>query len=175
MDLDLSEVTAVLGRTPATLRALLDGLPQPWLAAHEGEGTFGPVEVVGHLIHAEQTDWMPRIQLILASGETRAFEPFDRFGFREALHGRPLSALLGAFESLRQANLARLRDLALTPAHLALRGRHPELGAVTLGQLLATWAVHDLNHVGQVVRVMGWRYVEQVGPWRQYLGILQRR
>jgi hypothetical protein len=174
MELILSEVTAVLGRTPAALRALLDDLPAVWLETNEGEGTFSPRDVVGHLIHGEKTDWVPRIELILARGESQPFVPFDRFGFREAIAGRSMSALLAEFESLRASNLSRLQSLGLTPARLALKGRHPELGTVTLGQLLATWAVHDLNHVGQVVRVMSRRYATAVGPWKAYLGILNR-
>lgn len=174
MELSVSEVTSVLSRTPATLRALLEDLPAGWLEANEGEATFSPRDVVGHLIHGEKTDWVPRIKLILASGEAEAFVPFDRFGFREAIRGRSIGALLAEFESLRASNLSTLQDLAVTPAQLALKGRHPELGAVTLGQLLATWAVHDLNHIGQVVRVMSKRYSAAVGPWKAYLGILNR-
>jgi len=174
MELSVSEAAAILSRTPATLRALLEDLPVAWLEADEGEGTFSPRDVVGHLIHGEKTDWVPRLRLILASGETQPFVPFDRFGFREAIRERPMGALLAEFESLRAANMSTLRELALTPAQLALRGRHPELGPVTLGQLLATWAVHDLNHIGQVVRVMSKRYSAAVGPWKAYLGILNR-
>jgi hypothetical protein len=174
METQVSEVIDLLGRTPATLRALLEQLPAPWLEATEGEGTFSPPDVVGHLIQGERTDWVPRIMLILASGETQAFVPFDRFGFREALRGRSMSELLAEFDALRQGNLGVLRDLSLTPAQLALRGHHPELGPVTLGQLLATWAVHDLDHLGQLVRVMSTRYSAAVGPWRAYLGILNR-
>jgi hypothetical protein len=156
------------------LRALLEDLPAAWLEVTEGEGTFSPMDVVGHLIHGERTDWVPRIKIILASGETQPFVPFDRFGFREAIRGRSMSALLTEFHSLRQSNLDVVRGIALAPEQLALKGRHPELGTVTLGQLLTTWAVHDLNHVGQVVRVMSKRYAEAVGPWKAYLGILNR-
>lgn len=174
MDPNLSEITAILSRTPATLRALLEDLPAPWLVASEGESTFSPRDIVGHLIHGEKTDWVPRIRLILASGEIQAFVPFDRFGFRDAIRNTPTSALLGEFESLRASNLAFLQDLSLTTDHLSLKGAHPELGTVTLGQLLATWAVHDLNHIGQAVRVMARRYSTAVGPWKAYLGILTR-
>jgi hypothetical protein len=172
MEQRVAEVTAVLRRTPATLRALLEELPVAWVEADEGEGTFSPRGVVGHLIHGEKTDWVPRIKLILASGETRPFVPFNRFGFEETIRGRPTDELLAEFESLRASNLATLQQLALSPAQLALRGRHPALGPVTLGQLLATWAVHDLGHISQVVRVMGRRYAAAVGPWKAYLGIL---
>ena len=174
MESMLSEIVAVLSRTPASLRALLDGLLEPWLTANEGENTFSPRDVVGHLIHGEKTDWMPRVKLILDSGDAQPFVPFDRFGFRDAIRGVSIGALLAEFESLRASNLALLNHLSLTPSQLSLRGRHPELGPVTLGQLLATWAVHDLNHIGQVVRVMSHRYDGAVGPWKAYLGILNR-
>jgi hypothetical protein len=174
MEVSVSDIRAVLLRTPATLRALLEGLPESWMEANEGAGTFSPREVVGHLIHGEKTDWVPRIKLILAAGEARTFEPFDRLGFRDALRDTSTSGLLAEFASLRAANLASLDELSLTSQQLALRGRHPELGSVTLGQLLATWAVHDLNHVGQVVRVLSRRYADAVGPWKAYLGILNR-
>lgn len=174
MDVEVSDVTSVLSRTPSTLRALLAGLPEGWLVATEGEGTFSPVDVVGHLIHAEETDWLPRIRLILASGATRPFVPFDRHGFRDVIRGRAVAGLLDDFDAARCASLDSLRDMELSPAQMTLTGRHPELGLVTLGQLLATWVVHDLNHMGQVVRVMSKGYADAVGPWKQYLGILNR-
>jgi hypothetical protein len=170
----VADVRAVLARTPGALRALMDGLPGEWVdEAREGEGTFSPRDVVGHLIHGEKTDWMPRVRWILELGDERPFVPFDRVGFREAIRGVPAAALLAEFAVLRTESLAELDSLALTPEQLALRGRHPELGPVTLGQLLATWAIHDLNHVGQIVRVMSRRYSEAVGPWKAYLGILR--
>lgn len=174
MELSLAETTAVLSRTPETLRALLEGLPASWLEADEGAGTFSPRDVLGHLIHGEKTDWVPRIQLVLACGEAQPFVPFDRFGFRDVLRGASISALLAEFASLRASNLAWLEGLCLTSAQLSLTGRHPEFGRVTLGQLLATWVVHDLNHIGQVVRVMSRQYADAVGPWKAYLGILNR-
>jgi uncharacterized damage-inducible protein DinB len=170
----VSDITAILSRTPETLRALLQGLPEPWVEANEGADTFSPRDVLGHLIHGEKTDWVPRIKLILEAGEAKPFVPFDRFGFREAIRGTSTTALLDQLASLRTASLAFLSSLSLSPAQLSLAGTHPELGRVTLGQLLATWAVHDLNHVGQIVRVMSKRYGEAVGPWKAYLGILQR-
>lgn len=171
---DPAELTAILRSTPGTLRAWLAELPDAWLDAREAEGTFSPRDVVGHLIHAEKTDWMTRVKLILASGTSVTFPPFDRFGFQDALQGRTISALLDEFEALRAANLAALAELALTPEQLRLEGRHPAFGNVTLGQLLATWAVHDLNHIGQIARVMSRRYAPAVGPWKEYLGILNR-
>ena len=173
MDLNLAEVTAILARTPATLRALLEDLPQPWLDANDGEGTFSPRDVLGHLIHGEKTDWIPRLERILQSGESRPFDPFDRTGFG-ALAAMATEGLLAEFTTLRAANLATLSRQNLTPDQLALTGMHPALGPVTLGQLLATWAVHDLNHIDQIVRVMSKRYAEKVGPWKAYLGILNR-
>jgi hypothetical protein len=117
---------------------------------------------------------MPRVKIILESGEARPFVPFDRFAFGDAIRTVPIGALLGEFESLRASNLTALGALSLTTSQLSLRGRHPELGSVTLGELLSTWAVHDLNHIGQVVRVMSHRYERAVGPWKAYLGILSR-
>jgi hypothetical protein len=174
MDLKISEVTAVLSRTPASLHALLADLPPVWLETNEGQDTFSPRDVVGHLIHGEKTDWMPRIKLILTKGETQTFVPFDPVGFRDAISGQSIGVLLAEFESLRASNVRALQNLAITPAQLALTGRHPELGSVSLGQLLATWAVHDLNHIGQVTRVMSKRYASAVGPWKAYLDILTR-
>ena len=170
----LSEITAILSSTPATLGALLKDMPDPVLEANEGENTFSPRDVLGHLIHGEKTDWVPRIKLILEAGEAQPFVPFDRFGFREAIRGVSTAALLEELASLRSSNLAFVQGLRLSADRLSLRGRHPELGAVTLGQLLATWAVHDLDHIAQVVRVVSKRYVEAVGPWKAYLGVLNR-
>ena len=174
MEVNIAEATAVLTRTPAALRDLLEGLPESWLTADEGAGTFSPRDVVGHLIHGEKTDWVPRIKLILSGGEVKTFVSFDRFAFRDAIQCISTSALLAEFASLRTSNLAYVREVPLRADLLSLTGRHPELGIVTLGQLLATWAVHDLNHIGQVVRVMSKRYADAVGPWKAYLGILNR-
>ena len=172
MEFTVPEAVAVLSRTPGTLRALLEGLPEDWLEANEGPDTFSPRDVLGHLIHGEKTDWVPRIKLILADGGPGTFVPFDRFGFQAAIRGRPTSELLAELATLRTATLAYLQGLSLTAAQLSLTGRHPELGMTTLEQLLATWAVHDLNHIGQVVRVLSKRYVDTVGPWKPFLRIL---
>lgn len=174
MDFRLDQAREVLGRTPATLNALLRDLPAEWVAANEGADSWSPFDVVGHLIHAEETDWMPRAKIILEHGEARAFEPFDRFAMFEASGGKSLDELLDTFERLRGESLRELEALSLTPELLAKPGRHPELGAVTLGQLLSTWVVHDLGHVAQVVRVMAKQYGEAVGPWRAYLSVLSR-
>jgi hypothetical protein len=170
---DPGEAIPVLARTPAVLRALLDGLPEAWIRAREGPETWSPFDVVGHLIHGERTDWIPRAEIILAHGEARTFEVFDRFAMVEASRGKSLGELLNTFAELRVANVVRLERMGLTPADLDRRGRHPELGSVTLGQHLATWVAHDLSHIAQVARVMGKRYREAAGPWRAYLPMLR--
>ncbi len=174
VELVLNEVVAILSRSPGALSALLTGLPEALLTTRMAEDAFSPLDVLGHLIHGEKTDWVPRINLILASGDSRAFEPFDRVGFKAAIAGRSAGELLAEFETLRRSNLAYIQGLSLTSSHLALPARHPALGPVTLGQLLATWAVHDLNHIGQVARVVSHRYADAVGPWKAYLGILNQ-
>jgi len=173
MTLVLSEAVQVLSRTPATLRALLTGLGEEWVQADEGPETFTPRDVLGHLIYGEETDWIPRLRIILDEGERRPFTPFDRFGFRAQYGRAPVDELLRRFAELREANLRVLEALDLRPSQLDLRGTHPELGTVTLSQLIATWVAHDLTHVAQVVRVMARRYEDTVGPWRAYLRILQ--
>jgi uncharacterized damage-inducible protein DinB len=172
--LTIDEAVAVLGRTPASLAALLRGLPDGWITATEGDGTWSPYDVIGHLIHGEHTDWMTRVRHIL-SGATRPFDPFNREAQFAESRGRTLDELLTTFADLRRDNLKALADLRLTPADLERRGQHPALGEVTLGQLLATWVVHDLDHVGQIARVMAKRYGAAVGPWQEYLSILRDR
>jgi uncharacterized damage-inducible protein DinB len=171
----LSDALPVLRATPPTLRAWLGSLPDPWIRSNEGPDTWSPYDIVGHLIHGERTDWMPRLQLILSSGDSKPFTPFDRFAqFRES-QGKPLDALLDTFTELRHNNLTRLESLRLQPSDFNRPGRHPELGPVTLGQLLATWVAHDLNHLGQIARVMGRQYTAAVGPWLEYLPLLRTR
>lgn len=168
---DLHEALAVLTRTPAALDALLRDLPAAWTTATEGPDTWSPYDIVGHLIHGEHADWIPRARRILQDGETRAFEPFDRFAQFEASRGKSLTELLDEFATARASSLSALESLRLTDADLDRRGRHPDFGAVTLRQLLATWVAHDLDHLMQVTRVLGRRYAEDVGPWRAYLRI----
>lgn len=170
----LDEALPVLERTPALLRALLDGLPEEWVRATEGTGTWSAFDVVGHLIHGERTDWIPRTQRILKDGDRIPFERFDREAMFRESEGRTLPELLATFASLRAASLTKLEALQLSPRDLDRPGAHPELGPVTLGQLLATWVVHDLGHLGQIARVMAKRYRAEVGPWRAYLPILDR-
>jgi DinB superfamily len=169
---EMREAVAVLARTPAALDALLRGLPDGWIAANEGGGTWSPFDVIGHLIHGEETDWMPRAKIILAEGEARAFDKFDRLAQFEASQGRTLDSLLDEFAALRRRSLNELAALKLTDADLDRRGRHPELGVVTLRQLLATWVAHDLDHVVQVSRVLARQYSDEVGPWRAYLRVI---
>jgi hypothetical protein len=172
MHFDMDTAVPVLERTPRVLHQLLGGLPEEWVRAAEGPDTWSPFDIVGHLIHGERTDWMTRAEIIVREGERRAFPPFDRVAMFEASRGRSLPELLVTFAELRTASLDRLRALALREDDLGRRGRHPELGAVTLSQLLATWVAHDLSHIGQIVRVMGRQYTEAVGPWRRYLPML---
>lgn len=173
--LDLGEATAILERTPAVLQGLLSGLSEAWIRATEGGDSWSPFDVVGHLIHGEKTDWMPRARIILEHGEARAFEPFDRFAQLAADKDRTLGELLDEFAALRRENLRSLRALDLSPADLTKRGVHPELGPVTLGELLATWVVHDLGHLAQIARVMAGRYSDRVGAWSVHLPILDPR
>jgi hypothetical protein len=174
MDFQLNHAREILGRTPATLRALLGGLPEEWVAANEGPDTWSPFDIMGHLIHGEEADWIPRARIILEHGEDRAFDPFDRFAMFEKSKGKSLGQLLDEFERLRGESLRELEELNLTPEKLGKRGMHPDLGVVTLSQLLSTWVVHDLGHVAQIARVMAKQYGEAVGPWRAYLPVVTR-
>jgi hypothetical protein len=169
----LQEATAVLSRTPATLDALLRGLQDGWIHAHEGGDTWSPYDVMGHLIHGERTDWMGRTRILLEHGETRPFDPFDRFAqFRES-EGKTLHDLLDEFARLRGQNLEALASLNLADPDLDRRGQHPSFGVVTLRQLLATWVAHDLDHISQIARVLARQYADEVGPWRAYLRIIK--
>ena len=172
MKFELVPAIAILQRTPATLNSLLRDLPEPWLRHNEGPETWSPYDVVGHLIHGEQADWIPRAKIIIEHGEAQAFEPFDRVAMFAEPKEKPIVELLDTFAQLRAGNLRELHALNLTDELLDKRGRHPELGVVTLRQLLSTWVVHDLGHIRQVVRVMSKQYREAVGPWTAYLSIL---
>jgi hypothetical protein len=173
MEQNLRNTMALLARTPAVLDALLRDLPEAWTLRNEGVSTWSAFDVVGHLIHGERTDWIPRARVILEFGETRAFEPFDRWGQERESEGKSLGQLLDEFARLRAAGLDELRAMNLQPKDLERRGRHPALGGVTLSQLLATWAAHDLTHVHQISRVMAHQYDAAVGPWHAYLGVLK--
>ena len=173
MEFDLGHTISLLSRTPAVLNTLLGDLPETWTLRNEGENTWSAFDVVGHLIHGERTDWMPRTRMILQSGEAQTFEPFDRWGHVRESQGKSLGQLLEEFAGLRSGNLSELRALNLRQEDLERRGRHPALGIVTLSELLATWAAHDLTHLHQISRVMAHQYREAVGPWSAYLGVLR--
>ena len=174
MNFELTDGLAILERTPSSMRALLAGLPPTWTDATEGPETWSAYDILGHLIHGERTDWIPRARLILGQGANRRFEPFDRVAqFRES-PGKSLADLLAEFARLRTENLAPLASWQLTETQLALEGEHPDFGPVTLRQLLATWVAHDLGHLAQIARVLAKQYRAAVGPWRAYLPILDR-
>jgi DinB family protein len=173
MEHNLQHTIALLTHTPAALNALLRDLPEEWTHRNEGEDTWSVVDIIGHLIHGEQTDWMLRAKMILQYGETQAFEPFNREGFTTASQSKSLPQLLDNFARLRSENLDQLHAWNLQPQDLNRRGQHPALGAATLSQLLATWAAHDLTHLHQISRVMAHQYREAVGPWSKFLGVLQ--
>ena len=174
MTFDLIEAIAVLERTPGTFRALLAGLPEPWITCTEGPETFSPFDNLGHVIHGERADWIPRARIILAQGSNRTFDPYDRFAQVRESAGKSLDELLGEFAALRAANLEILRGWHVSESQLELQGVHPAFGAVTLRQLLATWVAHDLGHIAQTSRVMAKRYRDAVGPWRAYLPVMDR-
>jgi hypothetical protein len=173
MEHNLTDTVALLARTPAVLDALLRDLPESWTLRNEGDNTWSPFDVVGHLIHGERTDWMPRARMILHFGEAKAFEPFDRWAQQRESRGKSLGQLLDEFAGARSESLAELHALNLRREDFARRGRHPALGAVTLSHLLATWAAHDLTHLHQIARTMAHQYREAVGSWSRYLGVLQ--
>jgi hypothetical protein len=173
MEHNLPDTISLLARTPAALNSLLRDLPETWTLQNEGENTWSAFDVVGHLIHAERADWVPRVKILLQFGETKSFEPFDRDGHAREIQGKSLAQLLDEFARVRSENLAELRILNLCQEDLQRLGRHPAFGAVTLSALLATWAAHDLTHLHQISRVMAHQYREAVGPWAVYLGVLQ--
>jgi uncharacterized damage-inducible protein DinB len=174
MQFNLTHANEILGRTPHTLRALLHGLPSAWAHTHIVPNTWSVHEVVGHLLHGDEAVWMARIETILKHGEGQPFAPFNRSAMLEKYAAHPLEALLDGFAQARALNLQRLASLNITPEKLNLKGMHPMLGTVSLSNVISTWVVHDLNHVGQIVEVMAHQYREAVGPWVAYLGILQR-
>ena len=174
MDYQLDDGIAVLRRTPGTLVALLRGLPDGWTRSTEGTDTWSAYDIVGHLLHGEEDNWIARARMILDYGDGRPFEPFNRTAMFTKYDDYSLDQLLDAFEQARARSLETLETLAVTPEKLALTGKHPALGTVTLGQLLSAWVAHDLNHIGQIVEVMARQYADAVGPWRANLAILTR-
>jgi len=170
---DLQQTIALLARTPAALDALVRDLPEEWTSRNEGEKTWSVFDVVGHLIHGERTDWIPRAKMVLQFGESRPFERFDRWAQERESRGKSLGQLLDEFARMRAENLDQLRGMNLRQEDLEKRGNHPALGVVTLSQLIATWAAHDLTHLHQISRIMAHQYREAVGPWTKYLGVMQ--
>jgi len=171
----INDAVNLLRRTPDVLRAMLAGLPDAWIRNNYGAETFSPFDVVGHLIHGEEADWIPRLRIILEHGATRDFDPFDRYAMYEKCKGRSLAELLDEFAHCRRASLDHLTALKLTDVQLDLRGRHPEFGQVTARQLLATWVAHDLNHIHQVAKCLAFQYRVEIGPWRPFLGVYPKK
>jgi hypothetical protein len=168
----VAEAATLLAQTPPLLNAWLREMPAAWTVAHEGGESWSAFDVVGHLIHGERTDWIPRARLIMNSGEAQAFEPFDRLAQFDASQSRTLVELLAEFAAAREQSLADLAALRISEPDLDRRGRHPSLGPVTLRQLLATWVVHDYDHIAQIARVLAHQYADEVGPWRAYLRVI---
>jgi len=174
MQFDLQKSILILQRTPAVLEALLYDLPDDWVMPNEGENTFSPFDVVGHLLHGEKTDWMARLKIIMSDGENKTFTPYDRFAQFEESRGKTINQLLAEFKALRTANLEVLMSIRFQPADFERIGIHPAFGPVTLRHLLSTWTVHDLSHIAQINRVMCKQYKDEVGPWIDFLPILTR-
>jgi hypothetical protein len=174
MEFSLADATAILTRTPATIDALLRGLPEPWLRSDEGTDTWSAFGVLRHLIFVELTDWMPRVRIILEHGEARPFDPLDRFASVEGSQDKSMAQLLDDFTRLRTGSLDALQALNLQPEDFSRKGTHPGLGVVTLRELLAAWTVHDLTHLHQLTRVLAHQYRAAVGPWSAYLGVLRK-
>lgn len=174
MNFDLNKSISVLENTPMVLKSLLSGLSEEWTHNNEGPETWSPFDVVGHLVHGERTDWIPRIFIIMNDSEEKTFTPFDRFAQFEESKGKTLEDLLNEFETLRDQNLQQLKSFGFTESELQRKGIHPELGEVTLSQVIATWVTHDLGHIAQISRVMAKQYKNEVGPWTAYISILSK-
>lgn len=174
MEFELGQAREVLQRTPGVLSSMLAGLSDPWVTSNYGDETFSPFDVVGHLIHADRADWMPRLQIILQHGESVPFEPFDRYAMYDASRGKSIDELLAEFAEVRHESLETLSSIGLAAEQLEQTGTHPALGRVTARQLLATWVAHDLNHIHQIAKPMAFQYRDAVGPWRAHLGVLPK-
>lgn len=175
MKFDLEDAIAALSRTPAALKAMLSGLPRNWVENNEGPETWSSYDVIGHLIYGERANWIPRAKFLLEHGETRSFEPFDRFAQFEESKGKTLETLLEEFTALRGRNLATLREMNFSAGDFEKTGLHPAFGKVTLKELLATWVAHDMDHIAQIARTIAKQYTTEVGPWQAYLSILHDR
>ncbi len=173
MKFQIEKTVEILSQTPSTVKSLLGNLSDDWTKNALDSENWSPFDIVGHLIHGEETDWIPRAEIILGQGENSIFEAFDRFAQFEKSKGKTINELIETFAVLRTKNIEILGEMNLDEKKLKLKGIHPELGEVTLEQLLATWTVHDLNHIKQLVTVLAHKYAENVGVWKQYLSILQ--
>jgi uncharacterized damage-inducible protein DinB len=173
MQFSLKQSLEILERTPFVIEVLLKNLSEDWTMNNEGPNTWSAFDVLGHLIHGEKTDWIPRMEIILSNREDKTFNPFDMKAHFKASDGKSLQQLLDEFKSLRSKNIDQLQSKKLTESDLNKKGIHPEFGEVTLREMLSTWVVHDLNHIAQISRVMGKQYESEVGPWKNYLGILK--
>ncbi|MCT4629544.1 DinB family protein [Winogradskyella sp.] len=162
----------ILEQTPKTLNSFLGNLSDEWIHNNEGENTWSPYDIVGHLIHGEKTDWVPRLKIILSNSKNKTFAPFDRFAQFEASKDKTITQLLNEFATLRHKNLTIVKQLNLSKVQLQLKGTHPEFGEVNLSQLISTWVTHDLGHIAQISRVMAKQYKTEVGPWTAYISIL---
>jgi len=172
MNFDLNQAISVLEKTPLVFNKLLGSLSQEWTHKNEGQDTWSPYDVMGHLVHGEKTDWMPRLEIILSDSENKTFEPYDRFAQIEMSKGKSVGDLLDEFEVLRKRNLRNLKSKFLTSRDMSKEGIHPELGTITLKNMLSAWVVHDLGHIAQISRVMAKQYKDEIGPWTQYLTIV---
>jgi hypothetical protein len=175
MEFEIDHAISILNSTPKVLGDLLQGLPPAWIENNEGENTWSPFDVVGHLIYGEQVNWIPRAKMILEFGMQKSFMPFDRFAQFEASKGKTIAELLEKFEMLRAQNIVTLTEMQLTAQDLEKQGKHPEFGSITLSQLLATWVAHDLDHIVQISRTLAKNYQEAVGPWQAYLSVMKPR
>lgn len=173
MTFEINKSIEILQRTPSSIEALLTGLSKEWLRNNEGENTWSPYDIVGHLIHGEKTDWIPRAKIILSNSKDKTFIPFDRFAQENESQDRSIEELLQEFKDLRAENLKELKSMQINSKTLLEQGIHPDLGEVKLKELLSTWTVHDLGHIAQISRVMAKQYQSEVGPWIQYLGIFK--
>jgi hypothetical protein len=173
MKFQIEQAVEILSNTPLVLRSMLGELSDEWIESYEDREDWSPFDIVGHYIHAEETDWIPRAEIILKQDENKTFEPFDRYAMFEKSKGKTLGELLETFAERRRQSLETLASWNLTDEHLALKATHPELGEVNLEQLLATWVVHDLTHIRQIVTGLAKKYSKNVGVWKEYLSILK--
>jgi len=175
MQFDLSDAIAILERTPEIVSIMLRNLPGNWINANEGGNSWSPFDIVGHYIHGEKTDWIPRMEIILNDETNKTFDPFDRFAQFEDSKGKNLCQLLDEFSALRKRNIKKLSSIQFSEKLLNKTAMHPQFGSVTLRQLFASWVVHDLTHIHQLSRVLAKQYESEVGPWKEYMGVLNAK